>query len=145
MRSSNPKSMKTIQAGLRISYYDGIQHENFEVVEPSARELGRDIIDASLESLQLVFPSRTSMEPVTFDLIQETLPVLCTLMENGRMASIACKILRNHDDPFGTLDESQIVRQIIDLYIESNGMKEISKDATRKKSFSSSGKKRMVI
>ena len=122
--------MKTIQAGLRISYYDGIQHENFEVVEPSARELGRDIIDASLENLQLLLPSRSNIEPVTFDRIQETLPVLCTLMENGRMASIACKIFRNHADPYG-LYESKIVRQVIDGYIQSDGMKEINKDETR--------------
>ena len=53
--------------------------------------------------------------------IDECLPVVATMMENGRMASIACHLLRKHDD-FVPIVESLFVEEIALLFMRSNGL-----------------------
>lgn len=76
------------------------------------------------EKLSLLLPGDTIQSSVTYSVIQDELPVLATLMENGRMSSIGESVL-NKWESTEPVDESAIVIKTIKSYMSSNGMKKL--------------------
>lgn len=109
----------------------GSNLENYETVEPSARSstIHAKLCDYLLgEDLEAIFPGETTPKKVTAKAIAEKRPVLWTLMENGRMASIAAANLRHEVDKSSPLVEAALVSDIVLQYMESNAMKDLVSD-----------------
>jgi len=62
--------------------------------------------------------------------IGECLPVVSVMMENGRMASIACSALKDHPEDVPIV-ESLLVETIATKFIQSNGLKDLLSNPVR--------------
>jgi hypothetical protein len=103
----------------------GSNTENYETLDPSALDKAATLCNSFLtKKLSLLLPGDTTQSIVTYSVIQDKLPVLATLMENGRMSSIGASVL-NKWESTEPADESAIVSKTIKSYISSNGMKKL--------------------
>jgi hypothetical protein len=105
----------------------------FEAVQPSARSFTSELCNLFLGHgrTRLMLPGETQEEVVTYERIQKRLPVVETLMRNGRMASIAASIMRGQMDN-SEVDEDVLVDAIVHAYMKSNGLRPLLNDFPRK-------------
>ena len=101
----------------------GSNTKNFEVVQPAARGLAERICNDFLQDVRAVFPGENSSSEVSYKTVNEKLPVLGTLLNNGRMASIAAEIIKTPTS--GAINENEIVAATVDAYRASNGLNDL--------------------
>lgn len=101
----------------------GSNDRNFEVKTPVAKS--KEAIWAIFEQgtqddLNLIFRDGKTRR-ITYSVVEDHFPFIATLLKNGRMNSIAC-LCFNDWKPERTLDEAELLSNIIDEYIKSNGL-----------------------
>jgi hypothetical protein len=104
----------------------GSNTPNFIAVNPTGISHTADLCNLFLgDSVILTLPGETEAQQVTYQTIVDKLPALATLMTNGRMSSIAARMLRKWDraDP---VVEANIVSTTVASYMQSNRMQELA-------------------
>lgn len=104
----------------------GSNTQNFKHVQPTGR-VHHDLLTEMFlgEDLEMQFPGHPRAELVTTERIQDELPVLAALMQNGRMSSIAAAVLKDKAQLKEEIKEAYFVDIVIRKYIESNGMQNL--------------------
>lgn len=93
----------------------GCNTQNFKHVQPTGRVHPDLLTEIFLgEDLE-----------ITTERIQDELPVLAALMQNGRMSSIAAAVLKDEAKSKEEIKEAHFVDIVIRKYIESNGMQNL--------------------
>jgi len=115
----------------------GSPSENFAVLKPYHEREGKEkVFENELGSLskKLNVPWSAYLKRTSnFEVFKTQLPVAATLMQNGRMASIAFSEIRKYKDD-EPVCESRLVDKIVYRYMESNGLKSlIRKEMTEKR------------
>jgi hypothetical protein len=104
----------------------GSNTANFSAVYPSATTMTADLCNLFLgDDVCLILPGETEPRKVTYEKIIDKLPVLATLMMNGRMSSIAARELRGWDKSYAVV-EAELFSRTVASYIASSGMKSLA-------------------
>ena len=126
--SSYPVDVKVSIAGTGVAPSTvGSIPERFEVVAPTreTRKGMECVIDIQLNGFSVSAVGRDGEKQLrTMEDIQNTLPVVAALMQNGRMGSIAIEEMKGQPTnvPVG---EAKLAKRIVLSYMRSNGMAEL--------------------
>lgn len=106
--------------------YIGSQGNRFSVVEPTATSCSGLYWKTALREAKICqyLPSNTEQDYLDPDQLEEGLPILGCLMQNGRMASIAIGVLLA-DNRRVPIDEAQLVEEVVIEFIRSNGLSKL--------------------
>ncbi|KAL3906892.1 MAG: hypothetical protein SGILL_009093, partial [Bacillariaceae sp.] len=106
--------------------YIGSQGNMFRVVEPTATSCSGLYWKTALREARICqyLPSNTEQDYLDPDQLEEELPILGCLMQNGRMASIAMGVLLA-DNRRVPIDEAQLVEEVVIEFIRSNGLSKL--------------------
>ena len=115
----------------------GSNSRNFMIVQPYHELDGKNHVydhDLGLLNKKLLVPWSADFQQIkSFDVIQDHLPVVATLMQNGRMASIAISELGKYND-CDPVHEPILVDRIVESFMKSNGMSSlVGREMTRKR------------
>ncbi|CAB9504085.1 expressed unknown protein [Seminavis robusta] len=109
--------------------------KNFRVLKPYHEDHFEDIINHKLqhEPLVLEVPWRPQQEKICdLKTIRSELPVLASLVVNGRLASITLAQLRKCATSKEEVKEGVLASRIVSKFLDSNGLMEIAQDEERK-------------
>ena len=103
--------------------YIGSQAHKFKVVEPTATSSYGLYWKTALREAKICqyLPTKSEQDCLDPDELEEGLPILGCLMQNGRMASIAIGVLLA-DNQRVPIDEAKLVENIVIEFIQSNGL-----------------------
>lgn len=108
----------------------GSKPENFKNLRPSFVQRHVELTKKLLRNYSLpkmLVPGKGGDEQDLSECIGEYLPVVSVMMENGRMASIACSVLQEQDKLVPLL-EATLVERIAFRFMRSNGLQKLMKD-----------------
>jgi hypothetical protein len=105
--------------------------ETFHISKPSHEEHHKIILADMLRRnpLCLIVPWSETPQQINLEIIEKELPVLATMMGNGRLASIALAKLRQCEARNEEVKEGVVANSVIRTFMTSNGMSNLVGDA----------------
>lgn len=106
--------------------------DSFTMVQPTYVLCSVKLRDSFLCGLpEFLLPGSGGHKESLSTCIDNHLPVVAAMMENGRMASIACATLTNHPEDIPIV-EATLVAMIATKFMKSNGLQQLVKDRERR-------------
>mmetsp|Transcript_33237 Transcript_33237/g.80594 ORF Transcript_33237/g.80594 Transcript_33237/m.80594 type:complete len:865 (+) Transcript_33237:166-2760(+) len=110
----------------------GSDPKNYRVLQPTFSLRYKELTAKLLSQLGTRLVPGGGDKPMNLESTIDThLPVVSVMMENGRMASIACASLREHPHNI-PIDEKGLVEVVATKFIKSNGLKDLEHYADKR-------------